>query len=94
MPQSQPATWAVTLEQVTLYSGPSDQAVAFGDMLQYQFVAFDRQLMRCAVDPILPTCASRDSFRFVLNVSRIFGSLHQHGKGSCRQVDAKVNPFR
>src|SRR5438477_3707409 len=31
-PQSPPAMWAVTLNQVTLYSGPSDQAVAFGDL--------------------------------------------------------------
>jgi hypothetical protein len=27
-----PAVWAVTLNQTTLYSGPSDQAVAFGDI--------------------------------------------------------------
>jgi len=32
VPQTQPATWAVTLEPVTLYSGPSDQAVAFGEI--------------------------------------------------------------
>src|SRR5438105_8961499 len=31
-PQSPPAMWAVTLNQVTLYSGPSDQAVAFGNL--------------------------------------------------------------
>jgi len=30
--QTPPATWAVTLNQTTLYSGPSDQAVAFGDI--------------------------------------------------------------
>src|SRR5258708_12176510 len=32
LPQSQPATWAITLDQATLYSGPSDQAIAFGDI--------------------------------------------------------------
>src|SRR3981081_2390696 len=32
VPQSQPATWAITLDQTTLYSGPSDQATAFGDI--------------------------------------------------------------
>ena len=32
VPQTQPVTWAVTLEPVTLYSGPSDQAVAFGEI--------------------------------------------------------------
>jgi L,D-transpeptidase-like protein len=31
-PQAQPAVWAVTLNTATLYSGPSDQAVAFGDV--------------------------------------------------------------
>jgi hypothetical protein len=29
---AQPATWAVTLQQATLYSGPSEQAVAFGEV--------------------------------------------------------------
>jgi hypothetical protein len=28
----QPATWAITLDRATLYSGPSDGAVAFGDL--------------------------------------------------------------
>ncbi len=32
VPSAQPTVWAVTLDQVTLYSGPSDQAVAFGDI--------------------------------------------------------------
>src|SRR5258708_14115048 len=33
VPQSQPATWAITLDQTTLYSGRGDQATAFGDIL-------------------------------------------------------------
>jgi hypothetical protein len=31
-PSAQPIVWAVTLDQTTLYSGPSDQATAFGDI--------------------------------------------------------------
>ena len=32
VPTAQPTVWAVTLDLVTLYSGPSDQAVSFGDI--------------------------------------------------------------
>src|SRR6266566_3036282 len=32
VPSAQPVTWAITLDPVTLYSGPSDQAVAFGEI--------------------------------------------------------------